>query len=213
MEQLIQHIIAHPIVPVFYDDDLARCIATLEASYKGGIRVFEFVHRGVNAIENFEALLAHKKVHFPALSLGIGTIKTAELAKKYVALGADFIVSPIVNPAIAEETLAKGKLWIPGCLTPTEIALAESLGAPLVKIFPGDLVGPGFVKSIKPLFPNTKFMITGGVEVDESNVKNWLSAGASALGLGSKLFQNTETADGSGELADRCEKLLSWTKK
>lgn len=213
MEQLINHIAAHPIVPVFYDDDVERCISVLEASYKGGIRVFEFVHRGVNALENFEVLLAYKKAHFHDLSLGIGTIKTAELAKTYAAIGADFIVSPIVNPAIAEETLAKGKLWIPGCLTPTEIALAESLGAPLVKIFPGDLVGPGFVKSIKPLFPNTKFMITGGVEVEESNVKNWLSAGATALGLGSKLFQNTGAANAADELASRCENLLSWTKK
>ena len=81
MEQLLKHIEAYPIIPVFYDDDVDKCISVLEASYKGGIRVFEFVHRGAHAITNFKALLAYKKEHFPSLSLGIGTIKTAEMAK------------------------------------------------------------------------------------------------------------------------------------
>ena len=135
------------------------------------------------------------------------------MAKLYIDLGAEFIVSPVINPAIAEETLAKGILWIPGCLTPTEVALAESLGAPLVKIFPGDLVGPSFLKSIKPLFPTTKFMVTGGVEVEAENIKNWLAVGVVALGLGSKLFQQTGREDVAEEIKHRCEKLLSWTKK
>ena len=211
MQKLLKQIERYPVIPVFYADDLAKCIAVLKASYAGGIRVFEFVHRGSNALVNFKALLAYKKEHLPDLSLGIGTIKTVELAQQYIDLGAEFIVSPIIVPAIAQVTLAKGILWIPGCMTPTEIALAESLDAPLVKLFPGDSLGVGFLKAIKPLFPNTLFMPTGGVTIEESNVREWRDAGVFAIGLGSKLFQEPLDSPDPDWLAKRCQQLISWT--
>lgn len=211
MNNLLTLIQQHPAIPVYYHDDAATCLQVLDACYKGGIRVFEFVARGSKAVENFKALLAHKRAHYPDLALGIGTIKTAEQAKQFVDLGAEFIVSPIVVPAIADETFAKGIDWIPGCMTPTEIALAETLGASLVKLFPGDSLGPKFVKSIKPLFPALKFMPTGGVEVEEANIANWFDAGVFSVGLGSKLFAKPEDASNENYdwLADRVKLLMS----
>src|SRR5690606_6797581 len=157
---------------------------------------------------NFRILLEYKKAHFPDLLLGIGTIKTAEQAQDFIELGADFIVSPIVTKEIAAVTLDNGILWIPGCMTPTEIALAESLGAPLVKLFPGDTLGAGFLKAIKPLFPNLKFMPTGGVDVSEESLRSWFDAGVLAVGMGSKLFSAPTDATDYAWLSARVAHLF-----
>jgi 2-dehydro-3-deoxyphosphogluconate aldolase/(4S)-4-hydroxy-2-oxoglutarate aldolase len=124
----------------------------------------------------------------PGMQLGIGTIKTLEDAQAFMDAGADFIICPVVNAEIAQLVQSKGFLWIPGCMTPTEIDEAERNGASLVKIFPGNILGPGFVSAIKELFPNLLFMPTGGVEVDKENLQGWFKAGVVAVGMGSKLI-------------------------
>ncbi|MFD2742771.1 MULTISPECIES: beta/alpha barrel domain-containing protein [Sphingobacterium] len=214
MNKLLTRIQQSPAIPVYYHDDVQTCIAVLTACYQGGIRVFEFVNRGTQAKANFEEMLAYKQAHFPDMALGIGTIKTAQEAKTFLALGAEFIVSPIVSPEIAQETIAKGYPWIPGCMTPSEIALAESLGASLVKLFPGDVLGAKFVKAIKPLFPKLHFMPTGGVDVSQENIENWFNAGVFSVGLGSKLFQKPDTDEvGYQWLTDRVQTLMTFVKR
>nr|WP_121272710.1 bifunctional 4-hydroxy-2-oxoglutarate aldolase/2-dehydro-3-deoxy-phosphogluconate aldolase [Pedobacter schmidteae] len=203
----------YPVIPVYYNENVQTCIDVLKASYAGGIRVFEFTNRGAQAPENFKALLAYRDEHFGDMQLGIGTIKTVEQAEAYIKLGADFIVSPIVKAELAEVTATHNTLWIPGCMTPTEINLAEELGAPLVKLFPGDTLGIGFLKAIKPLFPNLKFMPTGGVDVNKENIDNWLNAGVTALGFGSKLFQQPENATGYEWLTERCQLLIKMVNR
>ncbi|MCL7988874.1 bifunctional 4-hydroxy-2-oxoglutarate aldolase/2-dehydro-3-deoxy-phosphogluconate aldolase [Sphingobacterium sp. lm-10] len=214
MSKLLSLIQQYPAIPVYYHDDPQTCIEVLQACYKGGIRIFEFVNRGPEAKTNFKALLAYKNEHFPYMALGIGTIKTAHEAKDFLALGAEFIVSPIVSADIAQETLAKGYDWIPGCMTPTEITLAESLGASLIKLFPGDALGPKFVKAIKPLFPNLHFMPTGGVDVEKENIDGWFNAGVFSVGLGSKLFQKPNNSDdGYQWLIDRVSTLMELVER
>lgn len=212
MKDILATIQQYPAIPVYYNDNQETCIEVLKACYEGGIRVFEFVNRGPKAKQNFAALLQYKKTHFPDLKLGIGTIKTAQQAKEFVALGAEFIVSPIVVPDIATETLKKGVLWIPGCMTPTEIALAEALQAPLVKLFPGDTLGPKFLKAIKPLFPTLKFMPTGGVDVEKNNLDAWFEAGVFSVGLGSKLFTAPQDATNYSWLVERVKQLMGMVK-
>ncbi|MBE8720206.1 bifunctional 4-hydroxy-2-oxoglutarate aldolase/2-dehydro-3-deoxy-phosphogluconate aldolase [Sphingobacterium pedocola] len=213
MNNILETINKYPVIPVYYHDDSAKCIEIVKAAYEGGIRVFEFVNRGEKALENFKILLEYKNLHLPGLVLGIGTIKDVEQAKSFLAVGAEFIVSPIIEPSIARETLDKGILWIPGCMTPSEIAVAEKLGAPLVKLFPGDTLGPNFLKAIKPLFPKVKFMPTGGVDVEEKNIQEWFDAGVYSVGLGSKLFQEPEGATDYSWLAERSKQLFSWINK
>lgn len=203
----------YPVIPVYYHDDAQTCLEVLKASYAGGIRVFEFTNRGAKAPDNFKVLLDYRNEHLPELKLGIGTIKTVEQAKAYIQLGADFIVSPIVRADLAEVAAAHDIFWIPGCMTPTEINLAEELGATLVKLFPGDTLGPGFLKAIKPLFPNLKFMPTGGVDVNKENIDTWLNAGVTSLGFGSKLFQQPENATDYSWLTERCQLLMTLVKK
>ena len=81
-----------------------------------------------------------------------------------------------------------GMLWVPGCMTPTEIIHAENLGAGMIKLFPGNILGPGFVSAIKELFPGLLFMPTGGVDLEEGNLSGWFKAGVCAVGMGSKLL-------------------------
>ncbi|SMD18413.1 beta/alpha barrel domain-containing protein [Pedobacter nyackensis] len=203
----------YPVIPVYYNEDPQTCIEVLKASYAGGIRVFEFTNRGANAPENFEAMVNYRNEHLQDMKLGIGTIKTVAQAEAYIKLKADFIVSPIVKADLAAVAAANKILWIPGCMTPTEINLAEELGAPLVKLFPGDTLGIGFLKAIKPLFPNLKFMPTGGVDVNKENIDNWLNAGVTALGFGSKLFQQPENATNYNWLTERCQLLIQLVNK
>lgn len=210
MEKILATIAAHPVIPVYYHEDSRTCLEVLKACYEGGIRMFEFVNRGAKAVENFQVLLEYKKTHLPDLLLGIGTIKMVDQAQDFIKLGADFIVSPIVREDIATATLERDVLWIPGCMTPTEIALADSLGAPLVKLFPGDTLGPGFLKAIKPLFPNLKFMPTGGVDVTQESMDRWFSAGVYSVGMGSKLFASPADATDYAWLSERTKSLFDW---
>ncbi|MGN0004061.1 MAG: bifunctional 4-hydroxy-2-oxoglutarate aldolase/2-dehydro-3-deoxy-phosphogluconate aldolase [Sphingobacterium composti] len=209
---VIETIKEFPIIPVYYKDDVDECIDTLTHCYQGGIRVFEFVNRGDKALENFKALLTYKNEHFIDLKLGIGTIKTIQQAKEFVDAGAEFLVSPIIKSEIASLAKEYGLEWIPGCMTPTEIALAEELGVKLVKLFPGETLGTSFLKSIKPLFPNLKFMPTGGVDITEESIKSWKNAGVYSVGLGSKLFLEPTNSYNDNWLVERCSKLLEWAK-
>lgn len=211
-EQLIEQILETPVLPVFYDADLEICLQVLKSCYAGGIRVFEFVNRGEAAEQNFNALKAYKEEFFPDLKLGIGTIMTAEDADRFILLGADFLVSPIFSKSIALRAHEHNILWIPGCMTPSEIANAQAVGCTFVKLFPGETLGPGFLKSIKPVFPKLKFMPTGGVDCSEESINKWFEAGVSAVGLGSKLFTKENGQYQFQKIIENSEKLLKWVK-
>lgn len=208
MNQLFETIASSPLVPIYYNDDLANCIEKIDSCYRGGVRVFEFVNRGPLALANFKELQAYRDANWPDLKLGIGTIKTKEQALNFAALTPDFIVSPIVDKKVAKVARKNNIPWIPGAMTPTEVAFAGSLGAELVKLFPGDTLGPDFVKAIKPVFPELKFMVTGGVVPEGENIKSWFNAGATAVGLGSKLFQDADAA----EIKSRISKVFNWLR-
>ncbi|WP_312139566.1 bifunctional 4-hydroxy-2-oxoglutarate aldolase/2-dehydro-3-deoxy-phosphogluconate aldolase [Sphingobacterium sp.] len=210
IDQIIEKIKTYPVIPVFYHDDVEVCKQVLKACYDGGIRVFEFVNRGKNAEANFKALVDYKKDAMPELTLGIGTILDPATAESFLALGTEFLVSPIFVAELAEIAKANNCLWIPGCMTPTEIANAMFAGCGFVKLFPGETLGTGFLKGIKPLFPTMKFMPTGGVDVEESNIKNWFAAGVTSVGMGSKLFKQQDGEYNLEEISANCRKVLGW---
>lgn len=200
-----------PIVPVYYNDDIEKCKDVLKQCYSGGVRVFEFVDRGPQSEINFNLLVDYKSKEFPDLLLGIGTIKNELQAKKFISLGADFLVSPIINKELATEVKKYNIPWIPGCMTPSEIAMAEREGVKLVKLFPGDLLGPSFVKAIKPLFPNMRYIVTGGVSLSENNLKSWFESGVHAVGVGSKLFDG-EFIAGNKNIKENLNAALNFLK-
>jgi len=177
------------IIPVFYNSDKEVCFKVIEACYKGGIKAFEFTNRGDFAHELFSEISKYVKKRFPDLAIGVGSIVEHSTAALYIQLGADFIVSPILNPEMAKVCNRRKVLWSPGCGSLSEISYAEELGADIVKIFPGMQVGgPEFIKAIKGPMPWTNIMPTGGVNPDEESLKRWFKAGAYCVGIGSKLF-------------------------
>ena len=198
-ELVIQQIIESGVLPLYYHENQEVSINILRALYRSGVRILEYTNRGANASINFKALKTVAQQEMPDLLLGIGTIKTAEKAQEYIGLGADFIVSPIVSSEVAKIVYANNLAWIPGCLTPTEIHQAQTLGATLVKIFPGNLVGPSYIQTIKDIFPDLIFMPTGGVEPEEQNLRSWFGAGVSAVGMGSKLLKTDMINSGDFE--------------
>ncbi|RYZ20498.1 MAG: bifunctional 4-hydroxy-2-oxoglutarate aldolase/2-dehydro-3-deoxy-phosphogluconate aldolase [Chitinophagaceae bacterium] len=180
-------ILEQKVLPLFYHDSPETSVLVLEALYAGGVRCVEYTNRGAAAPANFGAMRAVATERMPGLLLGIGTIKNAQQAEQYLSLGADFIICPSTNVEVAAATAAAGKLWIPGCMTPTEIAAAENAGASLVKIFPGNILGPAFISAVRDLFPGMQFLVTGGVEAETKNLEGWFRAGVSGVGMGSKL--------------------------
>lgn len=175
------------IVPLFTHDHAGEAQQVVEAAYRGGVRAFEFTNRRPNSFEIFSHLVKERK-KFPDLMLGIGTVMDAVTTKKFIDAGADFIISPILKTEMAEVCRQHDKAWIPGCATLTEIVTAKEHGAAVIKVFPGSVLGPGFVSAIMPVVPDLKLMITGGVEPTRENLTAWLKAGAMCVGMGSQLF-------------------------
>jgi 2-dehydro-3-deoxyphosphogluconate aldolase/(4S)-4-hydroxy-2-oxoglutarate aldolase len=120
--------------------------------------------------------------------LGAGTVKSVEDAEAFISAGADFIVSPIVNTEVGKIAARHQMLWIPGCMSATEIYTAQQNGAALIKIFPANILGPGFISAVKEVFGGQLFMPTGGVDLSSENISAWFKAGVCAVGMGSKLI-------------------------
>ena len=184
---VIQAMKSSGMIPVFFHANIEVAKGVLDASYRGGVRVFEFTNRGENAFQVFTQLLKHAE-QYPDLVLGIGTIMNAENTEKFIAAGAHFIVSPILKAEMAVVCKMHNKPWIPGCATLTEIVTAKDLGAEVIKIFPGSVLGPGFVSSVMPVVPGLQLMPTGGVEPTQANLSAWFKAGVVCVGMGSQLF-------------------------
>ena len=156
------------IVPVFYHASLNVAKQVLKACYDGGIRAFEFTNRGDFAHEVFGELVKWTDKGCPDMILGIGSIVDAPTASLYIQLGANFVVGPLLNPDVFKVCNRRQIAYSPGCATPSEVGLAQELGAEIVKIFPaGNVGGPSFVKNIKSPMPWAKIMVTRGVEPTE----------------------------------------------
>ncbi|MFB6319402.1 bifunctional 4-hydroxy-2-oxoglutarate aldolase/2-dehydro-3-deoxy-phosphogluconate aldolase [Saccharicrinis sp. FJH54] len=177
------------LVPLYYNKNAEIVKKVVKACYEGGARVFEFTNRGDYAHEVFAEVNKWVAENCPEMIMGVGSVVDAGTASLYIQLGANFIVSPSLNPDMAKVCNRRKIAWMPGCGTLSEINLAEELGVEIVKIFPGSEVGgPSFVKAIKAPCPWTKIMPSGGVSTDPENLKAWFDAGVSCVGLGSKLF-------------------------
>ncbi len=185
---VLDAILKQGMLPLFFHADEKITIEITKTVYAAGVRVIEFTNRGKEALQNFTALKKEALISMPDLYVGIGTIKTAEEADRFIAAGADFIVCPTVNPEVGQKAHEAGLLWAPGCMTPTEIALGQQYGADLIKIFPANILGPAFIGAIKSLFPGQLFMPTGGVDLSQENISGWFKVGVCAVGMGSQLI-------------------------
>ena len=187
-KKIVQLLNQQGLMPLFFDADSSKSIAVMEALYNGGVRLIEYTNRGAEALNNFVAMRKNAIKNYPDLFLGAGTIKDAHTAQQFIEAGADFLISPALAMDVYDVAKESEILWIPGCMTPTEILQAEKAGVKLVKLFPGNVLGVSFMQAIKELFPGIKFMPTGGVDTTIENLQSWFSAGVCAVGMGSKLI-------------------------
>jgi len=176
------------LVPLYYNQDIELCKSVVKACYDGGARLFEFTARGDFAHEVFTELVKYSIKEMPEMILGVGSVTDAAAASLYLQLGANFIVTPVFREDIAIVCNRRKVLWSPGCGSLTEIAKAEELGCEIIKLFPGDVYGPQFVKGVLAPQPWTSIMPTGGVSPTEESLKQWFDAGVVCVGMGSKLI-------------------------
>jgi len=180
-------IVQQGILPLYFNADEAVSVEVLKAIYRAGIRAVEYTNRGEAALNNFKKLVEVKNREMTEMLLGVGTIKTLQQAENYLKTGADFLVSPGLIPEVVDYANSKDIFYAPGCMTPSEIIAAENKGITFIKLFPGNLLGPEFVSSIKEIFPKLLFMPTGGVDTTKENLEAWFKSGVCAVGMGSKL--------------------------
>ena len=198
-----------PMVPVFYNGDIEIVKNVVKACYNGGVRAFEFTNRGDFAHEVFGELVKYAATECPDLVIGVGSVVDAATASLYIQLGANFVVGPLFNPEVARVCNRRQVLYIPGCGTVSEIGFAQEAGCEICKAFPGDVLGPKFVKGLMGPMPWSKIMVTGGVEPTRENLKSWFDAGAFAVGMGSKLFPKDRIAAADWDyITAKCRECL-----
>lgn len=205
------------LVPLFYHSDIEISKQIVKACYDGGARLLEFTTRGDFAYEVFAALNKYINAELPGMILGVGSVTDAAAASFYMQMGANFIVTPVFRKDIAEVCNRRKVLWSPGCGSLTEIAAAEEMGCEIVKLFPGDIYGPEFVKGVKGPQPWTSIMPTGGVEPTEESLTKWFKAGVTCVGIGSKLIVKNANGQFDYEaiknLTSRCIETIKKLKK
>ena len=192
---LLQLIPQQGMLPLYFNADRQTSVELLKALYSAGIRTVEYTNRGEKALVNFKEMRKVCDTELYDMYLGVGTIKNAEMAREFIDAGCDYIICPGLVESVAKVADANNMLWIPGCMTPTEIIAAENMGAKIVKLFPGNIIGMAFMSAVKELFPNLLFMPTGGVDTTKENIEGWFKAGVCAVGMGSKLVSKEVMAE------------------
>lgn len=176
--------------------------------------MIEFTARGDFAHEVFAELNKFVIHELPGMAMGVGSITDAAAASLYMQMGANFIVTPSLREDIAIVCNRRKILWSPGCGSLAEINKAEEMGCEIIKLFPGAIFGPDFIKAIKGPQPWTSVMPTGGVTLEVSNLEAWFQAGATCVGMGSQLISKTvlEQKDYKG-LEETVRNTMSLIKK
>ena len=199
---------AAAMVPVFFNPDAEVARKVLKACYDGGVRCFEFTNRGPQAAAVFRALASYAG-KLPGMILGVGSISFARDARKFIRMGAGFVVGPQFVPGVARVCRFRHIPYMPGCGTVSEVGRAQRSGSDICKVFPGDVLGPGFVKALLAPMPWSKIMVTGGVKPEKENLEAWFSAGATCVGMGSNLFPKDAIAAGDyARITELCSSTL-----
>jgi len=200
------------IVAIIRSDDGSRLADVAEALVAGGVEVMEVtftVPKAHRILEQVADRLGDK------ILLGAGTVLDTETARIAMLAGAEFIVSPAVNLDVIRCCRRYDKLIFPGALTPTEVLSAWEAGADVVKIFPSEVTGPGYLKALAGPLPQIRLMPTGGVNLETAAA--FLRAGACALGVGGSLVEAKAVAAGDmariSSLAKQYVKIVEETRK
>lgn len=185
MKNTIKTIEENKIIVIVRGVERKKLVSLCEAMYRGGIRIVECTYDATGKIsdeeisENIKSLVEN---FGDKMVIGAGTVLTKKQVALTKAVGGKFIISPDTNPKIIKYTKRQGLVSIPGALTPSEIALSARAGADFVKVFPVNLFGPDYIKTIKAPLSHIKLLAVNGITAE--NMNEYLSAGAVGVGVG-----------------------------
>ncbi len=204
----LQNIKTLGVVAVIRGPSAELTVKMVDALIAGGVTGIEITYSTPNA----EAVVAEVAQKYgDQIVLGMGTLTEPAQAQSAKAAGANFLVSPICEPELVKAMAASGLLVMAGALTPTEVLQAHRNGSDVVKIFPGSLAGPSYIKALRGPFPYIPFMPTGGVSA--SNLGEWFAAGVVAVGAGSELCPPNLAKEGKfDEISRRAAEFLQAVK-
>ena len=202
-QQVLDRILAEKAIAIVRLDDPEQVVPTVEAIASGGISTIEITIGTPQALQHIERYAQHGKI-----LIGVGSVIDAETARRAILAGARFIVTPVSKASVIETALLYRVPIFSGAFTPGEIQQAYEWGADVIKVFPADTLGISYFKSIKAPMPHLPLMPTGGVTID--NARDWLEAGACALGVGSALTDRKAIAEGNYEaITENARRLQS----
>jgi 2-dehydro-3-deoxyphosphogluconate aldolase/(4S)-4-hydroxy-2-oxoglutarate aldolase len=200
----LQRVLDTRIVAIVRSPDSQQLVEVVQALADGGVEVVEItftVPGALHVLQQVRAALGDRVL------LGAGTVLDPETARAALLGGAEFIVAPTVHPGVIRLCRRYGKLVMPGAFTPTEILAAWEAGADIVKVFPADVGGPGYLKAIRGPLPQVRLMPTGGVDLETAAA--FLQAGACALGIGSQLVEPQAVARNFDRIRDLARRYVA----
>lgn len=209
-DEIAARLTTQRVLPLFNCGDAATGMGAIQALHSGGIRIVEFTNRAAGALDVFRSLVAESAARFPDMLIGAGTIIDVAQAEAFHQAGAAFLVAPNLDEEVGAYSAKHGLFWCPGTGTVTEMIRAHRLGAAVIKVFPADtLGGPAFIKGVRGPCAWLKLMPSGGVTLDEANLKAWFAAGVHCVGMGSHLVDAATISERRfGDLADRTRRLV-----
>ena len=183
-QDVLDAIVRNRVVAIVRTDDSSSLVGVARALYDGGISLIEItmtVPGAIDVIRRVEEALRGEDVY-----LGAGTVLTPELAEAAIDAGAQFIVSPSLNVDTVSYCNQSETIVLPGAFTPTEVEAAWKAGADIVKVFPANVAGPGYLKDLLGPLPDVRLLATGNVNFESA--AEYLANGAVAVGVGGILF-------------------------
>ena len=192
------------IVAVLRADSHEQAREYMNACVKGGIKALELTYSIPNVNELIEEYKDNKD-----MIIGVGSVLNGKMAKDSILAGAKYVVRPGNNEEINDVCHQMGVTYFPGCMTVTEIMHALEKGNKMVKVFPGEIFGPKYIKSVKAPIPHVEIMPTGGVNID--NIEEWFKMGVSCVGVGGALFKGSleDIENLAKEFVNKIEKIRS----
>ncbi len=210
--EVLNKVVEVGVVPVFYHHDPEVAKRIVAACSQGGAKVVEFTNRGDLAYRVFGELVRYFVKGDPGVILGVGSVIDPATAALYISSGANFVVGPVLNQDVAKTCNRRKVPYMPGCGTASEISEAEELGVEICKVFPAStLGGPSFIKAVRGPCPWVRLMPTGGVDATRDNIRSWFEAGATCVGIGSKLVRKDLIAAGEFDrISELVSQVISW---
>ncbi len=194
-EAVSAKILRQKAIAVLRADKSDVLLRVIDAVVRGGVSIIEITMTVPNAIQQIDRANSE---FGDAITLGVGSVVSSDVAMAAIDAGARYVVSPVMNEGVIATAKARGVVSIPGTFTPTEAQRAHEMGADFIKVFPANILGMNYFKAVLAPLPHLHLIPTGGVTPD--NAVDWISAGAVAVGIGSALIDKNAIKEGRFEI-------------